>query len=84
MQIYNIKTQQYVSSKNWDHQGYSNKISLCNFIYFQFLQRMIKYSEAKLKCIKARNEYILQLEATNATLNKYYGTDMDSLLDVST
>ena len=43
----------------------------------------MKYSEAKLKCVKARNEYILQLEAANATLNKYYDSDMENLLDVS-
>ena len=71
------------------HYRNTHKISSCggcsyeHFVFLYFSQRMIKYSESKLKCIKARNEYILQLEATNVTLNKYYGTDMDSLLDVS-
>jgi len=43
---------------------------------------MAKFSECKLKSVKARNEYILQLESTNAALNKYYGKDVLSLLEV--
>nr|CAB3266566.1 SLIT-ROBO Rho GTPase-activating protein 3-like [Phallusia mammillata] len=44
-------------------------------------KRLNKYSESKLKSVKARNEYILQLESTNATLTKYYETDINSLVE---
>ncbi|XP_078485711.1 SLIT-ROBO Rho GTPase-activating protein 1-like isoform X2 [Ciona intestinalis] len=44
-------------------------------------KRQLKYSESNLKSVKARNEYILQLEATNAAIKKYYGLDIDNLLD---
>uniref|UniRef100_F6TSN4 Uncharacterized protein n=1 Tax=Ciona intestinalis TaxID=7719 RepID=F6TSN4_CIOIN len=44
-------------------------------------KRQLKYSESNLKSVKARNEYILQLEATNAAIKKYYGVDIDNLLD---
>lgn len=33
--------------------------------------------------MKARNEYILQLEATNTAITKYYSNDLSDLLDVS-
>ncbi|KAL0196280.1 hypothetical protein M9458_009852, partial [Cirrhinus mrigala] len=38
--------------------------------------RQAKYSENKLKVMKARNEYLLTLEATNASLFKYYIQDL--------
>lgn len=47
-------------------------------------QRQAKYSENKLKSIKARNEYLLTLEATNASIFKYYIHDLSDLIDVST
>lgn len=47
-------------------------------------QRQAKYSENKLKSIKARNEYLLTLEATNASVFKYYIHDLSDLIDVST
>lgn len=46
-------------------------------------QRQAKYSENKLKSIKARNEYLLTLEATNASVFKYYIHDLSDLIDVS-
>eukprot|EP00069_Balaena_mysticetus_P011149 bmy_21098T0 len=47
-------------------------------------KRQAKYSENKLKSIKARNEYLLTLEATNASVFKYYIHDLSDLIDVST
>lgn len=46
-------------------------------------QRQAKYTENKLKAIKARNEYLLALEATNASVFKYYIHDLSDLIDVS-
>ncbi|XP_063252629.1 SLIT-ROBO Rho GTPase-activating protein 1 isoform X3 [Prinia subflava] len=45
-------------------------------------KRQAKYSENKLKSIKARNEYLLTLEATNASVFKYYIHDLSDLIDV--
>ncbi|KAF7253894.1 SLIT-ROBO Rho GTPase-activating protein 2 [Varanus komodoensis] len=44
-------------------------------------QRQAKYTENKLKAIKARNEYLLALEATNASVFKYYIHDLSDLID---
>lgn len=57
-----------------------------SFLTFLLLhyQRQAKYSENKLKSIKARNEYLLTLEATNASVFKYYIHDLSDLIDVST
>lgn len=62
-----------------------SQISVC-FVSPLFLshQRQAKYSENKLKSIKARNEYLLTLEATNASIFKYYIHDLSDLIDVST
>uniref|UniRef100_A0AAQ5ZWX6 SLIT-ROBO Rho GTPase-activating protein 1 n=1 Tax=Amphiprion ocellaris TaxID=80972 RepID=A0AAQ5ZWX6_AMPOC len=46
-------------------------------------KRQAKYSENKLKSIKARNEYLLTLEATNSSVFKYYIHDLSDLIDVS-
>uniref|UniRef100_A0A671S3I4 SLIT-ROBO Rho GTPase-activating protein 1 n=1 Tax=Sinocyclocheilus anshuiensis TaxID=1608454 RepID=A0A671S3I4_9TELE len=44
-------------------------------------KRQAKHSENKLKSIKARNEYLLTLEATNASIFKYYIHDLSDLTD---
>uniref|UniRef100_A0A452FNA2 SLIT-ROBO Rho GTPase activating protein 2 n=1 Tax=Capra hircus TaxID=9925 RepID=A0A452FNA2_CAPHI len=44
-------------------------------------KRQAKYTENKLKAIKARNEYLLALEATNASVFKYYIHDLSDLID---
>uniref|UniRef100_A0A3Q3IHF3 SLIT-ROBO Rho GTPase activating protein 1b n=1 Tax=Monopterus albus TaxID=43700 RepID=A0A3Q3IHF3_MONAL len=44
-------------------------------------KRKAKYSENKLKTLKARNEYLLTLEATNASVFKYYIHDLPDLID---
>ncbi|XP_018114523.1 SLIT-ROBO Rho GTPase-activating protein 3 isoform X2 [Xenopus laevis] len=46
-------------------------------------KRQAKYSENKLKCTKARNEYLLNLAATNGCISKYYIHDVSDLIDCS-
>jgi len=42
----------------------------------------VKYLESRLKAVKARNEYILCLEAANAAMQKYFNDDMHDLINV--
>lgn len=51
--------------------------------FILLFQRQAKYSENKLKCTKARNDYLLNLAATNAAVSKYYIHDVSDLIDVS-
>ncbi|KAK1150559.1 hypothetical protein AOXY_G33829 [Acipenser oxyrinchus oxyrinchus] len=44
-------------------------------------KRQAKFLENKLKCTKARNDYLLNLAAANAAMNKYYLQDVCSLID---
>ncbi|XP_068453601.1 rho GTPase-activating protein 4a [Clinocottus analis] len=44
-------------------------------------KRQGKVQEIYLKCSKARNDYILNLAAANASMNKYYLKDISSLID---
>ncbi|XP_072280628.1 SLIT-ROBO Rho GTPase-activating protein 2-like isoform X1 [Pyxicephalus adspersus] len=44
-------------------------------------KRQAKYTENKVKAVKARNEYVLALEATNASVFKYYIHDLSDLID---
>ncbi|KAK1799579.1 hypothetical protein P4O66_000458 [Electrophorus voltai] len=44
-------------------------------------KRQAKYTENKLKAVKARNEYLLALEATNCCVFKYYIHDLSDLID---
>ena len=36
-----------------------------------------------MKALKARNEYLLCLESTNACIHKYFVEDLHNLVDVS-
>lgn len=47
-------------------------------------QKQQKYSENKLKALKARNDYLLCIEAANAAISKYFSDDISDLMDVST
>lgn len=40
--------------------------------------------ETQLKCTKARNDYLLNLAAANAAMDKYYLQDVSTLIDVGT
>uniref|UniRef100_UPI00358F281C SLIT-ROBO Rho GTPase-activating protein 1-like isoform X2 n=1 Tax=Myxine glutinosa TaxID=7769 RepID=UPI00358F281C len=44
-------------------------------------KRQAKYLENKRKSIKARNEYLLTMEAINASVHKYYIHDISDLID---
>lgn len=45
-------------------------------------QRHGRVQETQLKCTKARNDYLLNLAAANAAMNKYYLQDVSTLIDV--
>ncbi|CAG9534214.1 unnamed protein product [Cercopithifilaria johnstoni] len=44
-------------------------------------KRLDKYNTVKLKCLKARNEYLLCVQAANASLHKYFADDLSDLID---
>lgn len=46
-------------------------------------QRQGKVQEIQVKCSKARNDYLLNLAAANASMNKYYLKDISTVIDVS-
>ncbi|XP_044207060.1 SLIT-ROBO Rho GTPase-activating protein 3 isoform X2 [Thunnus albacares] len=44
-------------------------------------KRQGRVQETQLKCTKARNDYLLNLAAANAAMNKYYLQDVSTLID---
>ncbi|XP_040914385.1 rho GTPase-activating protein 4-like isoform X2 [Toxotes jaculatrix] len=44
-------------------------------------KRQGKVQEIYLKCSKARNDYLINLDAANASMNKYYLQDISTLID---
>uniref|UniRef100_A0A914I8C0 SLIT-ROBO Rho GTPase-activating protein 1 n=1 Tax=Globodera rostochiensis TaxID=31243 RepID=A0A914I8C0_GLORO len=42
-----------------------------------------KYTSARLKCTRARNEYLLCIDAANASLHKFFADDISDLVDCS-
>ncbi|KAF6719544.1 SLIT-ROBO Rho GTPase-activating protein 3 [Oryzias melastigma] len=44
-------------------------------------KRFGRVQETQLKCTKARNDYLLNLAAANAAMNKYYLQDVSTLID---
>ncbi|XP_072306107.1 rho GTPase-activating protein 4-like isoform X1 [Eucyclogobius newberryi] len=44
-------------------------------------KRQIKVKDVYLKCSKGRNDYLLNLSAANASMNKYYLQDISTLID---
>ncbi|XP_029012110.1 SLIT-ROBO Rho GTPase-activating protein 3 isoform X2 [Betta splendens] len=44
-------------------------------------KRLGRVQETQLKCTKARNDYLLNLAAANAAMNKYYLQDVSTLID---
>lgn len=64
-----------------------NYVCVCLFhmllIVVYVSQRQRKVQETFLKCSKARNEYLLNLDAANASMKKYYLQDISALIDVS-
>ncbi|XP_015365720.1 PREDICTED: SLIT-ROBO Rho GTPase-activating protein 1-like [Diuraphis noxia] len=70
-----LKIEQAVPKEKLDK---SKKVKL---IGKEVQKRKNKYFDAKLKALKARNEYILCLEATNSTVHKYFVDDLSDLMD---
>ena len=61
-----------------------NRIELdINADWVMFHQRQAKYTKNKLKALRARNDYLLCVEAANAAVNKYFVEDLPDLIDVS-
>ncbi|XP_022236700.1 SLIT-ROBO Rho GTPase-activating protein 1-like, partial [Limulus polyphemus] len=54
-----------------------------NLIVKDLQKRQSKYNDSKLKSLKARNDYVLCLDAANAVVQKYYVDDLPDLIDVS-
>ncbi|XP_058265862.1 rho GTPase-activating protein 4a isoform X2 [Hemibagrus wyckioides] len=46
-------------------------------------KRQCKVQETQLKCTKARNDYLFNLEAANVSMHKYYLQDLSALIDFS-
>lgn len=46
-------------------------------------KRQVKYAELRLKGLKARNEYLLCVDAANAALHQYFASDLSDLMDAS-
>ncbi|XP_046387653.1 SLIT-ROBO Rho GTPase-activating protein 1-like isoform X2 [Ischnura elegans] len=47
----------------------------------EVVKRKSKYNDARLKAVKARNDYVLCLEAANTTVHKYFVDDLSDLID---
>ena len=47
----------------------------------EFQKRRLKYDEARLKATKARNEYLLNMDAANSSIQKYFVDDLSDLID---
>ncbi|MBN3319481.1 SRGP3 protein, partial [Atractosteus spatula] len=68
----------FKKSKDIGLQMHEELFKVTNELY----TRQAKYSENKLKCTKARNDYLLNLAATNAVVAKYYIHDVSDMIDV--
>ena len=45
-------------------------------------KRKAKFDEARLKATKARNEYLLCMEAANSSIQRYFVEDLSDIIDV--
>lgn len=54
----------------------------CLLFGFVVAQRHGRVQETQLKCTKARNDYLLNMAAANAAMNKYYLQDVSTLINV--
>ena len=48
----------------------------------EHLKRRAKYDDARLKATKARNEYLLCMEAANSSIQRYFVEDLSDIIDV--
>ncbi|XP_016299067.1 SLIT-ROBO Rho GTPase-activating protein 2-like [Sinocyclocheilus anshuiensis] len=67
----------FKKSKEVGLQLHEDLMKVLNELY----TRQAKYTQNKLKANKARNEYLLALEATNNCVFKYYIHDLSDLID---
>lgn len=49
----------------------------------EIAKRRAKYNDAHLKALKARNEYVLCMDAANSAVHKYFIDDLSDIIDVS-
>ena len=47
----------------------------------EYLKRKQKFDDARLKATKARNEYLLCMDAANSSIQKYFVDDLSDLID---
>ena len=47
------------------------------------MQKQAKYMDNKLKALKARNDYLLAIDAANAAIKKYFVEDLPLLVEVN-
>merc|ERR1711963_480937 len=47
----------------------------------EYQKRRQKFDDARLKATKARNEYLLCMDAANASIRKYFTDDLSDLID---
>uniref|UniRef100_A0A671LUP7 SLIT-ROBO Rho GTPase-activating protein 2 n=1 Tax=Sinocyclocheilus anshuiensis TaxID=1608454 RepID=A0A671LUP7_9TELE len=75
----------FKKSKEVGLQLHEDLMKVLNELYTvrckQHSRRQAKYTQNKLKANKARNEYLLALEATNNCVFKYYIHDLSDLID---
>ncbi|XP_076369729.1 SLIT-ROBO Rho GTPase-activating protein 1-like isoform X2 [Tachypleus tridentatus] len=69
------KLEQSVSSEK------IQRLKKYNLIVKDLQKRQSKYNDSKLKSLKARNEYLLCLDAANAVVHKYYVDNIPDLID---
>ncbi len=48
----------------------------------EIAKRQAKYNDAHLKALKARNEYVLCMDAANSAVHKYFIDDLSDIIDV--
>lgn len=65
-----------------DHSIQDVPDCLFQIVVVVFGQKHAKYVESGLKALKARNEYVLCLEAANAAVQKYFSDDIHDLINV--
>ncbi|KAH9512475.1 SLIT-ROBO Rho GTPase-activating protein 3 [Bulinus truncatus] len=69
-----LKVEQQLSGKNTSSRKLKG-------LERQFEKKQQKYADNKLKALKARNDYLLCIDAANAAINKYFSDDISDLMD---
>ncbi|XP_013083230.2 SLIT-ROBO Rho GTPase-activating protein 1-like isoform X3 [Biomphalaria glabrata] len=69
-----VKVEQQLSGKNTSSRKLKG-------LERQFEKKQQKYADNKLKALKARNDYLLCIDAANAAINKYFSDDISDLMD---